>query len=109
MDKRLLENRTINTADYPELPKSWYAPTQYFNRFKSIRDVNHFDTTSSAGDWSGYIEQKIGKTSYLILFDQSNNWPQAGYTVNTGEVIASWQGDMTREEVYQIIEDHNRY
>jgi len=108
MDKRLLTNREINTANFPDLPLSWYAPRQYFSQFKTVRDVNLFDTTSSAGDWTGYIEQKIGKTSHLIIFSQENNYPHAGFTAWTGEVIASWQGDMTREEIYQIIEEHNQ-
>ena len=101
MNKRLLINRKINTADFPKLRDSWYAPRDYFSQFKSVRDVNLYN------NWDGYIEQKFGKTSYLILFSQENNWPHSGFTAYTGDIIASWQGDMTREEVYQIIEDHN--
>lgn len=109
MDKRLLTEREFNTLDFPNLPESWYAAREHFQGFKSVVRADYYDTCSSAGDWGGYIEQVLNKTTYLILFSQTNNYPHAGYTVNTGKAIATWQGDLTKDEVYQIIEEHNSY
>lgn len=105
MDKRILVNREVNTANFPELPRSWYAPREYFQRFKSVQDVHLFDTTSSAGDWQGYILQKIGARSYVIIFSQSNNYPYEGFTAYTNErPLISFLGEMTRDQILDAIE-----
>lgn len=70
---------------------SWYSPTEKLLEFASVVEASHLDTTSSSGDWSGYFVQVIGKTAYLIDFSQSNNWPDSGYTLYTGDVQTSWK------------------
>jgi hypothetical protein len=104
MDKRILVDREVNTADFPELPRSWYAPREYFQRFASVKDVEIFNTTSSAGDWEGYIVQKIGKRSYVIMFSQENNYPYAGFTARTDDrPLISFEGEMDSDEIGEII------
>ena len=58
---------------------------QFEKRYKSVTKFVYTDTTSSAGDWSGYFVQKIGKNFYMIGFSQSNNFPNSGFTLYTME------------------------
>lgn len=61
----LLLNREYNVQG------TWYKPSDFlYENFKSVVRVELIDTTSSAGDWSGMIVQKINKTYYLIIFTQ---------------------------------------
>lgn len=104
MNKALLTRREINTADHKDLPSSWYGPQEYFWSYKSVKDVVLFDTTSSSGDWQGYILQELNKKKYVIIFSQENNWPHRGYTAYTNETpLFSFQGDMTEEEILSVI------
>lgn len=97
---KLLTGKEINTADYKDLPRSWYAPREFFTRYKSVVGCVLTDTTSSAGDWSGYIAQKRSKRTYIIPFSQSNNYPYAGFTAFTSEIPAiSYVGDMSEKEI----------
>ena len=44
------------------------------------------EQTSSAGDWSGYFIQQIGKNKFVAIgFSQENNYPGAGFTLYTCE------------------------
>ena len=106
MDKRLLINKTFNTAPHDEIKDNWYAGRELLKQFKSVKSVELTDTCSSAGDWSGMIVQELNQHTYLIPFEQSNNWPRAGYTVYTGKVFCSCPGTLTREDINQIIYDY---
>ena len=100
MNKRLLTNRVINTADFPDLPRSWYAPCEYLQRFASVKECELTNTCSSAGNWEGYIVQKLGGLSYVIPFSQDNNYPSAGFTLYTAEHPAIFfRGEMTSAEI----------
>jgi hypothetical protein len=103
----LLVNREINTADFENLPKSWYAALRYFEGFKSVVSCDFYNTSSSAGDWEGYIQQKINGHYYIILFSQSNNcnWPHGGYTLYTGDISASSESAFDEDTINQIIAD----
>lgn len=106
MDKRLLLSREWNTADYKDLPRSWYAPEQLLERFKSVQYAYLTETCSSAGDWQGFIVQKIGKMSYVIMFDQTNNYPSAGFTVCTSErPEIVFEGEMSRDDICSALYD----
>jgi hypothetical protein len=105
MNSRLLINRKYDTAELG-LKNSWYSARDIFNKFSSVKNCDFWDTMSSAGDWQGYIVQKFGNKSYLIPFNQENNWPHAGYKVYTGNLVASWEGyDMSDEEIGKILYD----
>ena len=55
---------------------NWYSSLEKLREYKSVERADFYETMSSAGDWSGYIVQKIGNTRYLILFSQENNYLQ---------------------------------
>lgn len=84
----------------------WYAPARYLRDFDSVIAVHLSDTTSSAGDWQGYFVQKIGEVRYLILFFQENNYPRGGFTLTTGDVVAtSYGAEFDEDEIYSILND----
>ncbi len=63
---------------------TWYSPLEYLkDRYPSVVDVDHYETTSSAGDWFGYLIQHVGKRFFLILFSQENRHPGNGFAVTT--------------------------
>ena len=105
MDKRILVNREINTANFKNLPLSWYAAREHFNGYKSVVNADYYNMTSSSGDWEGYIVQRLRNRFYLILFSQTNNYPRSGYTAHTSDVIATWTGkdNPTDEEINNIL------
>lgn len=100
MNKRLLTNR-----EYQALG-SWYAGRELLKVKAPVSIVacDYYDTTSSAGDWSGYLLQKLGGKYYLIAWSQSNNWPSGGYTVSTGDLIAEYDNQPTEEDILEAIE-----
>lgn len=55
--------------------------------YKSIVKADFIDTTSSAGDWAGYIMQKTGSTYYCIPVFQANQYPRKGYKTCTGDKV----------------------
>lgn len=104
MQKNLLVGREYNTADYDDLPKHWYSPQELLRRYKSVKAVELFNTSSSAGDWDGWILQKLGKINYVIIFWQENNWPYSGFTVHTNNhPKISFKGEMSIDEINQIL------
>lgn len=104
-ERQLLINREYNLN---QGRVNWYSALEKLREFPSVERVDFYDTCSSAGDWSGYIVQKIGDRRYLILFSQDNNWPCYGFTVYTGEVIASWSGKLTEDDILSIINLENQ-
>lgn len=89
---KLLENRTYITDT-----NNWYAPSSEFHeKHTSIKKMALMDTTSSAGDWSGFFIQKTGERSAVAIpFWQENNYPLAGFTLRTG--TAFMKGDCTED------------
>ena len=72
----LLLNRKIHVKG------TWYATQKYLEEsYSSVKKVEFTDTTSSAGDWSGYFVQKVGLYYYLIPFSQENEGD--GFTIHT--------------------------
>lgn len=77
---------------------TWYAPQQFLESYKSVVKTEYLEQTSSAGDWSGYILQKIGKTFHVILFWQSNSYPNKGFDVTTDDFpLISFDGEILSE------------
>lgn len=102
-EKQLLINRKFNLN---EGRVNWFSALHKLREYPSVQIVDFYDTTSSAGDWGGYIVQKIKKTSYLILFSQENNYPSYGYTIYTDDHIsASWNFDATKDDAESILAD----
>lgn len=89
-----------------QIDGNWYAPLHYIKELKGVVKAELLDTTSSAGDWSGYFVKKIkdeGKTMFEIwTFSQENNWPQGGFTLYM-EALDVYSDEPTEEEVYQRV------
>lgn len=105
MLKSVLCNREYNTANNDNLRDSWYACLDLFRLFPSVVNVHLLNTTSSSGDWQGYIVQKLGNKWYVILFEQENNYPYKGFMVRTDNkpaIVASHA--MSDEEIIDYIE-----
>lgn len=78
---------------------------QVFYGYKSIENFDYWDTTSSAGDWTGWIVQRLSRRWYLIPFWQENNYPRYGFTLNTGEIIAAFSSRPDVETIYSILQE----
>ena len=99
MDKRLLIEREYNSADDDTLRDSWYTAHDLFRKFSSVKNTRFTNTTSSAGDWDGFIVQKINNRSYVIPFWQENNYPYKGFTIHTEKAMFSFLEDWPIDEV----------
>lgn len=83
----------------------WYEPLHYLQSYQSVVKSEYWETVSSAGDWSGYIIQKIGNVYYLIVFSQENNgFYKRGFTLYTNSsYLCRYNYLPTTEEIYQDI------
>ena len=79
---KLLTDKTFATKT-----NNWYAPTKELEeKYLSVVAVSLKNMTSSAGDWSGFIIQKVGKNTFIAIgFSQYNNHPHDGFTLYTCE------------------------
>jgi hypothetical protein len=69
-DKRLLTNRTWHTDG------TLFAPKRFIKEnFASVVYCDYMDTSSSAGDWTGLIIQKLNNKLYATVFSQENTFP----------------------------------
>lgn len=63
----------IFLLDYcKDVEGTWYAPEKHLQQQRDVVRVELWNTTSSAGDWSGYFVQKFKRRFYLITFCQEN-------------------------------------
>lgn len=87
---------------------SWYGGLKLLkSNYSSIAKADFNDTTSSAGDWSGYILQKIGSTYYCIPAFQENQYPSGGYKTYTGNtniyVFYTKYVDIELSEIWDVL------
>lgn len=94
----ILQNRTFKT-------NGWMDAKDKFNKYPSVEMADYFDTSSSAGDWNGYVVQRINRYYYIIPFSQSNNYPYYGYTIQTAKPIVRLDHKPTAEMVWEYIEE----
>lgn len=81
-DKRTLTNREWYVDG------TWYDPINFIkDKFQSVVYCKYYNTSSSAGDWSGLIIQKLNGKLLIINFSQENNYPSSGFDVITGDVL----------------------
>lgn len=85
---------------------NWYAPLAFLKGLKRTVDAELWEMSSSAGDWSGWFVTKANKKYWLIGFDQENNSPKEGFTLRTGDTIASWNHVITHEEIQSIYQEY---
>lgn len=94
----ILQNREYQVKNSSEV-------REILTNFKSVKEFDWINISSSAGDWQGYIIQKLNNRKYLIIFGCENNYPHSGFTLRTNPPLASWVGDLSEEEIYNIIEE----
>jgi hypothetical protein len=52
--------------------------------YKSVVYCDYIETSSSAGDWTGLIIQKVRGKLYVIIFSQENTFPfREGYDIHS--------------------------
>ena len=68
---------------------TWYSHQNYLReKFSSVLRVELMDTTSSCGDWSGFILQRHGNSVMAIDYSQTNTGN--GFEIDTGSVFAAY-------------------
>lgn len=101
----MLINRTYNLNQDDHV--NWYTSLKHVRSYPSVRLVDFYNTTSSAGDWQGYILQQIKGKYYLILFSQENNYPKYGYTIYTDDhPLSILDHAIDRDECDEIISEY---
>ena len=96
-NRSLVLNKKIRTSGVPRIIKE---------RFSSVLAVEFMDTTSSAGDWSGIIVQKIGKEKCVaIIFSMENKYPHDGFNVYTDDVYYELPLKYTLEDLQKVYAD----
>ena len=89
--KNILTSREflITSKDTDGARLTWYSHQNYLReKFSSVLRVQLMDTTSSCGDWSGFILQRHGNSVMAIDYAQTNTGN--GFEINTGNVFASY-------------------
>lgn len=93
-NRSLVLNGRIRTSNVPRMIQEM---------FMSVLRVEFMDTTSSAGDWSGIIVQKIGKEKCIaIIFSMENRYPSDGFNVYTDKVYFELPNNYTLENLQEI-------
>ena len=87
---------------------NWYEGLKLLkSKYISIVKAEFYETTSSAGDWTGYILQKTGTTYYCIPVYQENMYPNRGYKTYTGNsniyVFYTKYVDIEPSDIWKIL------
>lgn len=78
----------VTSKDTDGARLTWFSHQNFLRKkFSSILRVELVDTTSSCGDWGGFILQRHGNTVMAINYCQTNT--RNGFVINTGKVFAS--------------------
>lgn len=88
---------------------NWYSALHFLENYKSVIKTEWTNTSSSAGDWDGYLVQHIGNCNFLIAIFQENNYPRFGYTLYTGDLLASWKGEFKDDDAFSIYLEYMEY
>lgn len=97
-----LFNRTWDKAYF-----NWYGADNFFSKYKSARQVEYFDTMSSAGDWSGIVVFESKKKWAIVPFWQENRYPRVGYRVNTGLPLLTMNERPDTDLLAELFESFN--
>lgn len=103
MNNLLTERTYLIDRDLPQYKYvTWYSALHKLENYKSVVECDWTNTCSSAGDWEGYLVQRINGINYMIPISQENNYPGIGYTLYTGKLLASWPGEFKPEDALNI-------
>lgn len=81
---------------------TWYTPLDFLRDFASVVHVEHYNTTSSAGDWDGILVQRLGKNKYYVIpFYQENK--MGGFEVSTASNHFIFSFKPTRDDLDECI------
>ena len=96
----ILENRTWKVQNKNGERTTWYTPLKFMREFKSVTRAEHFNTTSSCGDWDGLLVQNINKRWYVIPFYQKNMF---GYfLLTTSQTFVKFHTCPSSEELCEV-------
>lgn len=95
--------KQLLTERHYHVDGTWYEPKKFLKSFKSVVRAEYLETTSSAGDWSGYILQKILGKFYLILFWQTNSFPYSGFDIDTDCRCYVFGNEPTKKECDEVM------
>jgi len=100
-DKRLLTNRQWHTNG------NWYAAKRIIKEnFASVVFCDYMETTSSSGDWTGLVIQKLRNRLYVMIFSQENTFPcQEGYDIFTNDHVTAMVRDASTISNYRELFD----
>lgn len=88
---------------------TWYAPEKWLEEQRDVKRAELWETSSSAGDWSGYFVQKYKRRYWLIIFWQRNlDWTPYFRLTTAQHPIASFRHEPTKDECDQVREDYER-
>lgn len=77
-DKRILASRRWH------IDGKWFAPREFIKKnFSSVVYCDYMEMSSSAGDWSGLIIQRLNGRLHAVVFYQKNSYPRRGFDVET--------------------------
>ena len=77
-DKRILTSRRWHVDG------TWFAPRKFItDNFPSVVYCDYMEMSSSAGNWSGLIIQRLNRQLHAVVFSQENSYPQSGFDVET--------------------------
>ena len=85
---------------------TWYAPQKWLSEQRDVVRAELWDTTSSAGDWSGYFVQKYNGNYWLIRFWQENLVDTPCFRLRTGGKPTArfmLKGEPTKEECDEVL------
>jgi hypothetical protein len=97
----LLTNRKWHTCG------GWFSAKRFIKESsESVVFCDHIETTSSAGDWTGLIIQKVENKLHVILFSQENTFScREGFDIYTADRVSVTLEDASKISSYRELAD----
>jgi hypothetical protein len=84
---------------------NWYEPLHYIRNKKNVVEADLINTTSSAGDWDGYLIEKQNSHYVLKFWSQENRaFGGTGFNLYVGERVISGNVKPSAEDVAKCYE-----
>jgi len=87
----------------------WYTPRTYLRELANVVRADYIETSSSAGDWSGWYAVRVAEDRIeIVSFAQENLFPRAtGYVLQTGD--APFAVVSNEADIDEAVNDYVRY
>lgn len=105
MDKRILVERNYYIVNDNGRTTPSYVETFLKEKFSSVVRVSFVNTSSSAGDWTGLIYQRLNGRLFVIPFYIENAYPYSGFDCYTSDKVAVFN-TTNHSEVEKYIFNH---